>query len=291
MYIENILIYVGENTMGYSLSIFQNNGTWVCPPGVNNIILQGCGGAGGGGGGSGGSSSAAGQGGGGGGAAEWITAPVQVTPGTTYTITIGNGGVGGTAGIPNGGLGINGIGGGTTSFVNGATSVHFFGGAGGNGGSIYSGWTKAGSVSSGNTSKRTVEENGFIQYGSGGLGGSNGLNPCAATSGSGSMVSNDPGTYSPAGSAGLNSGSYYGGGAGGGGGRGNCPSSVGGGNGGNGGAGSPGYGNPGTVGSVGTCGIGGGGGGGGGQAALPSTNGGGIGGAGGNGILYIHYWT
>ena len=75
-------------------------GTWTCPAGVTRIILTGCGGGGGGGGGA--SSSGRGNtyfagGGSGGHCAPTISQIVNVTPGVTYAISIGEGGIGGTS--------------------------------------------------------------------------------------------------------------------------------------------------------------------------------------------------
>lgn len=64
--------------------------TWVCPPGVTCIILEMRGGAGGGSG-----SDYGVPGFGGGGACSFLT-PVEVTPGQTYQVTVGRGGIGTT---------------------------------------------------------------------------------------------------------------------------------------------------------------------------------------------------
>lgn len=78
---------------------------WTAPPGVKWVWVTGCGGGGGGGGGASVSSTnnayplfvyAIGGGGGGGQAAVTNTHVVNVSPGTTYPISIGLGGVGGT---------------------------------------------------------------------------------------------------------------------------------------------------------------------------------------------------
>ena len=70
---------------------FTANGTWTCPANVNSVLLIGCGGGGGGGGVSINNL----QGCGGGGGALQSTCVVAVEGGTTYTITIGDGGTGG----------------------------------------------------------------------------------------------------------------------------------------------------------------------------------------------------
>lgn len=131
------------------------NGTtvsWLCPPGVTSLSLVEA--MGGGGGGASGINGASGTAGGGGGGGEYAAETnVAVTPGVTYTFTIGAGGVGSpTAVAPNGTAGgattvtfdavtitANGGGGGggsvnDTAGAAGAGStntVHFSGGAGG----------------------------------------------------------------------------------------------------------------------------------------------------------------
>jgi len=75
------------------------DGTWTCPAGIKWVIVTGCGGGGGGGGGasSGGRTNTQFAGGGSGGqAAPTSTQIVAVTPGVTYNISIGWGGIGGT---------------------------------------------------------------------------------------------------------------------------------------------------------------------------------------------------
>lgn len=71
---------------------FTDDDTWVCPAGVTEIIVMGCGGGAGGGAGQTGGR----IGGGGGGAALQQTSHVSVIPGETYYINIGAGGLGGT---------------------------------------------------------------------------------------------------------------------------------------------------------------------------------------------------
>ena len=93
----------GSNTIftGYQIGAIGSisQGTWLCPHGVRYVIVTGCGGGGGGGGGA--SSSGRSQtnfaaGGSGGWAAPTITQVVAVTPGVSYPVSIGEGGIGGT---------------------------------------------------------------------------------------------------------------------------------------------------------------------------------------------------
>lgn len=110
---------------------FNSNGTWTAPVGVNYVLVTGAGGGGGGGGdvGEGGSGAAI------------TTRVVSVIPGTTYNITIGSGGAGGTVASPNGENGasssfgsetwIGGVGGGATG-----TNVQEVSGSGAIGGNV-----------------------------------------------------------------------------------------------------------------------------------------------------------
>lgn len=96
---------------------FSASGTFTVPQGITKVYLTMIGGGGGGCGSlTGGSSS----GGGGGAGAYKINHPITVTPGGSYTVTVGAGGAGGTTGN-------NGSTGGTTSF----DSVSAAGGQGG----------------------------------------------------------------------------------------------------------------------------------------------------------------
>jgi hypothetical protein len=81
-----------KSAVGLQSQIFTSNGTWTCPTNVYNVILTGFGG---GGGGAGGKNNSYGGGGGGGALPGCSIAPV--TPGNTYSITIGGGGAGGAA--------------------------------------------------------------------------------------------------------------------------------------------------------------------------------------------------
>lgn len=137
--------------------LFQSNSTWTVPAGIKFIFVTGCGGGGGGGGGAGARDFSGNAnsplyrdagGGVGGEPAITTTEVVQVTPGTTYNIVIGQGGAGGCgAGNSGGGTGfcgtgfnnlniqangINGSRGGDSSFG----SISFAGGEGGAGGPV-----------------------------------------------------------------------------------------------------------------------------------------------------------
>jgi len=75
---------------------FTASGTWTAPLGVTTIFVLGVGGGGAGGGSKSNNNSHHGLGGGGGGGGVF-DGSVAVTPGTTYTVTIGSGGVSATA--------------------------------------------------------------------------------------------------------------------------------------------------------------------------------------------------
>lgn len=127
-------------------------GTWTCPAGISQVLVELWGGGGGGGGGG----LPAQGGGGGGGGGEYAAEPAYpVAPGTQYTYTCGDGGVGGVTGQPGangvktvfdlqgigipGGMTANGgqggdivsMGKGGAGGTGSANTVHYNGGAGG----------------------------------------------------------------------------------------------------------------------------------------------------------------
>jgi hypothetical protein len=195
-------------SFGQSPSIFTTSGTWKCPNGVTSINVDAYGA--GGGGGRGGGTSKYGGGGGGGGAFKRSTS-VAVTPGTTYTITIGTGGAGGTTAT-------DGQAGGVTTANFDAISVTANGGNGGmnnvnggNGGAGGGGGTRNG----GNGANGT---NGSGSGGGGGCGGtaSNGTNGTVITGGTGGGGMAGNGGNGQSGNSGSGvTGFDYGGGGGG----------------------------------------------------------------------------
>ncbi|WP_445454062.1 choice-of-anchor D domain-containing protein [Flavobacterium sp. 25HG05S-40] len=114
------LLIVTSLSRGQSTQTYSSNGTFIAPAGVTSIQVEAYGG--GGGGARGGSSNRHGGGGGGGGGYT-LNSSVTVIPGTSYTITIGNGGNGSSSG--------NGSNGTTTTATFGATTINATGGAGG----------------------------------------------------------------------------------------------------------------------------------------------------------------
>ena len=103
-------------TYGYNEATFLSSGTWTCPANVTRVYAWLVGGGGGGGG-----SITHKAGGGGGGMGGVYISTLTVVPGTTYTITCGPGGFGGTGSAA-------GSTGGTTSFGSLASA---YGGSGG----------------------------------------------------------------------------------------------------------------------------------------------------------------
>lgn len=173
--------------------------SWVCPANVNLVLAECVGGGAG----------AGWDGGGGGGGGAYAAKSIAVTPGNSYTVTIGSGGGGGSGG--------DGTDGGETWFVSDATVKAVggskglaSGGGGGNGGSA------------GSCIGDTTRSGGAGAAGGAGGGGGGGAAGTAAGGGSGSGVTGGSGS-SPGGNGGGgsfggtgSSGSAYGGGGGGG---------------------------------------------------------------------------
>lgn len=127
---------------GANFEIFKASGSWVAPTGVTRVLVFMVGG-GGGGGGTGANANAAAGGGGGGASALGIMH--TVTPGNSYTVTIGAGGAAGAASDTPGG---DGGAGGTTSF----DTLSVAGGSGGKGDAGAGGLGGAGAVGGFNAS-------------------------------------------------------------------------------------------------------------------------------------------
>lgn len=269
--------------------LFTSSGTWTCPAGVTNVWLTGCGGGGAGAGGQGGgTNTSVYAAGGGGGSAAPVTVmhPHSVTPGTTYTITIGTGGTGGSGGTAGGATGNPGSNGsaGTNSEFDGA--VIFYAGSGGEGGTnTYT--SSRGGLPHDLFRQNTIDSGatwipGLLDMGTEYGGGSGGIAGVAAEKGIGSSL-NPGGTN---GSYGTNAGTQFGGAAGGGGGSSEFGIGGAGGNGGNGAAGAAGVATAGANGT-GYGGAGGGGGAGGSGGATPSS--GRTGGDGADGFIFIQW--
>lgn len=182
--VAQTLLNLGLGIRG--LSTFTASGSWTCPEGVTTVYIDACGG----GGGSAYSSPGATGGGGGGGAAAVIGASISVTPGVTYTVTIGGPGAAGTSSS------VNGVAGGATSF--GSLLV-----LNGGGGGLSSAGAGVGGGTGGNAGTAGVLNGGLSFGGSGGgcvLG--NG-----GAGGSGAMFGTIPGQYGGGGGGGANGGS------------------------------------------------------------------------------------
>jgi hypothetical protein len=196
---------------------FTANGSWICPAGVTEIIVIGCGGGGGGCGGQGGInvSSTSNAGGGGGGALQSVVY-LTVVPNQVYTITIGAGGAA-SSGTAGGGSSsstpTNGLPGTETTFDVLAT---FSGASGGTISSATSPATSSIKLSAG----ATVASNMYLAACNFVACGAKGNTTIANSSG----VTNNSGTgaFTPGQSGNLGTfiGSHLGGGAGGGGGAG-----------------------------------------------------------------------
>lgn len=174
---------LNDTTSPVTEQIFTSSGTWTAPPGVTSVTVE-CWGGGGGGG-----SYSVGMGGNGGGGGAYSKAnSVSVTPGVTYTVTVGNGGAGGDTALgstigsdggdswfsttgtvlakggtgANYGAGVNGTGGASASSVGDAKF------SGGNGGTTPNATGAGGGSSAGSS---TNGNNGAAAGGSGGVGG------------------------------------------------------------------------------------------------------------------------
>lgn len=182
--VQTALENLGLGIRGFST--FTASGSWTCPEGVTTVYIDACGGGGGGAY----SSPGAAGGGGGGGAAAVIGASISVTPGVTYTVTIGGPGAAGTSSS------VNGMAGGATSF--GSLLV-----LNGGGGGLSSAGVGAGGGTGGNAGTAGVLNGGISFGGSGGgcvLG--NG-----GAGGSGAMFGSVPGQHGGGGGGGANGGS------------------------------------------------------------------------------------
>jgi len=147
------------------VATFQDSGSWTCPAGVTTVqalIVAG-----------GGSGSIGGGGGGGGAGGLVYSSSISVTPGTTYPIVVGAGGVGVT-----GGPDINGTAGQNSSFnglvaIGGGQGAHngYAGQTGGSGGGAYgSGNAGSGTYGQGNSGGGGVTDSSTYTNGGGGGG-------------------------------------------------------------------------------------------------------------------------
>jgi hypothetical protein len=128
--------------------VFPSSGTFITPPGVNQVYLTMCGGGGGGGAGTAGCNPG-GAGGGGSSGGVIIDYPISVSEGDTWTVAIGGGGSGGIGcgylGNCSGGSGNSG---GNSSFAKGSITIIAPGGSGGEGATCPPGGGRGGHVDS-----------------------------------------------------------------------------------------------------------------------------------------------
>ena len=194
-----------------SPSNFTTTGSWTAPVGVTSVTVEAYGGGGAGGAGSPGGGGNNGRGGGGGGGGAFQSGTYTVTPGNSYTITVGTGGIGGTGNGGNGTIS-------TATFNSGTITANF-----GSGGRSYNNGGNGGAGGTGTRNGGTGGTNPGNTSGSGGGGG------CAGTTGNGGNggqtaggVAGTGGTIAGAGANGVggnstgNIGNNYGGGGSGG---------------------------------------------------------------------------
>lgn len=199
------------NLNAQTTDVFTYSTTWTCPSGVSSIQVDAYGA--GGGGGYGGGSNKNGGGGGGGGAYTNNNA-ITVVAGTTYTITVGTGGLAGTSGTPNAGNGT------ATTATFGVTTITanpgFGGKSYGNGGTGGAGGT-AGTRAGGAGGTGTAAGSG----GGGGCAGTTGAGvagavPTAGAAGTGGTIAGAGAAGSTTNTATGSTGNLYGGGGSGG---------------------------------------------------------------------------
>jgi hypothetical protein len=191
-----------------TISTFTSSGTWVCPALVTSVTVQAWGG-----GGAGGGPNTDNTGGGGGAGGQFVTSTVSVTPGNTYTVTVGAGGTGVQGNNGNSG-------GDSILLLSGTPIVTAKGGAGGS-----ANITKASGSTTGGVGDTVYAggdgSDGASTYGGGGGGGSGttgaGGNASTYTGGTGTSTGGGNGGDGRQTTAGMGlAGSVYGGGGGGG---------------------------------------------------------------------------
>lgn len=198
-----LLLFVWNNSFSQSPSTFTTSGTWICPRGVNSIQVEAIGG-GAGGRTSGSTNGNVGGGGGGGAYAKRINVPV--VPGTSYTITVGDGGAASTAGslsTATFGLVVIRAAGGSV----GAASATNTAVAGGLGGTVLGSLGDIGSVFAGG--------NGGSGWGAGSAGSGGGGGSAAGSGGTANNGGNATGTNAPGAGGGVTANYGGAGGAGG----------------------------------------------------------------------------
>lgn len=200
-YTENLPVdvryFIRQETMGQALYLSPGTYSWECPTGVTEVYVVCIGGGGAGQIGRqylGGDIGTQAAGGGGGGGLGWKL--ISVSPGSSYTVVVGAGGVGGTSYTQNGGR-VNGGSGGTSYFINTSTVR----GGGGTGGKI--------SVASGGTYLGDGGGNGGSGYYGGGWDGCGGGGVGGYSGDGGNGGGNTGSNGSGGGGGGGSSDNYY----------------------------------------------------------------------------------
>lgn len=102
MLLLGLLLLVVNNANAQTVTPYTTSTTWLCPAGVFSVQVE-CWGAGGGGGAAtAADTSTSNRSGGGGGAGSYVKKTIAVVPGTTYTVTVGAGGIKGDTSIATG---------------------------------------------------------------------------------------------------------------------------------------------------------------------------------------------
>jgi hypothetical protein len=129
-----LLLLLSGSVNAQITQTYTSTTTWLCPAGVFSVQVE-CWGAGGGGGGaSTAATSSSNRSGGGGGAGSYVKKTIAVSPGTTYTVTVGAGGIKGGVSTASGYYGGPG---GKSEFSGGSiTALTASGGTGGTGAGI-----------------------------------------------------------------------------------------------------------------------------------------------------------
>ena len=184
-----LLLLSNSNLNAQTTVPFNATGTWYCPAGVSTVQVE-CWAGGGAGGGATGAPAA---GGGGAGGSYVKNTSIAVTAGTTYTVTVGTGGIGGLIAGPKGG----------DSWFNTTSTIRAIGGNGGALGNVSNVSAAGAAITTGNVGATAP----FSYYGgSGGTGGAGG----ASGGGGGSSAG---GNTVGAGANGNNAAGLTGGGA------------------------------------------------------------------------------
>jgi hypothetical protein len=252
--VVNFGLYGWINMLKMTKKVFNADGSWTAPAGVTQVIVYAMGGGAGGSRGSVGTAPTAGNGQAGGLGNHLQMAVLTVTPNTSYTITVGDGGAGATANDTAGTAGEDTTFGGLFTWkgapvylaINSPERLGVFGVVSILGDTGYAGgadmWSSGAAPGGGSDQNLDESTSGYCGYigknaarGSGGIGATIGGNGGSGMSGEGIGGTGGSGAAAAIGGAGGNAGANTG--AGGGGGAGGGSTTKASGNGGNGGSG------------------------------------------------------